>query len=82
MLAVLKEHGYQIVSDPSRAEVIIVNTCGFIQSQEEAHHASFEMAGYKASGLLPPAGRRTAALRSATRRPSARRCPRWTRLWA
>ena len=26
MLAVLKEHGYQIVSDPSRADVIIVNT--------------------------------------------------------
>ena len=31
-LAFLSEHGYRIVSDPARAEVIIVNTCGFIQS--------------------------------------------------
>ena len=51
MLAVLKEHGYQIVSDPSRAEVIIVNTCGFIQSaKEEAISTLFEMAGYKQTG--------------------------------
>ena len=51
MLAVLKEHGYQIVSDPSRAEVIIVNTCGFIQSaKEEAISTLFEMAGYKQAG--------------------------------
>ena len=61
MLAVLKEHGYQIVSDPSRAEVIIVNTCGFIQSaKEEAISTLFEMAGYKQTGccrLLVATGR-------------------------
>lgn len=57
MLAVLKEHGYQIVSDPSRAEVIIVNTCGFIQSaKEEAISTLFEMAGYKQTGCCLPAG--------------------------
>ena len=51
MLAVLKEHGYQVVSDPSRAEIIIVNTCGFIQSaKEEAISTLFEMAGYKQTG--------------------------------
>ncbi len=52
MLAVLKTHGYQIVSDPARAEVIIVNTCGFIQSaKEEAISTLFEMAEYKKTGV-------------------------------
>ena len=51
-LAFLKEHGYQIVSDPARAEVIIVNTCGFIQSaKEEAIATLFEMAEYKQTGV-------------------------------
>ena len=50
-LAFLKEHGYRIVSDPARAEVIIVNTCGFIQSaKEEAIATLFEMAQYKQTG--------------------------------
>lgn len=50
-LAFLQEHGYQIVSDPARAEVIIVNTCGFIQSaKEEAISTLFEMAEYKQTG--------------------------------
>ena len=34
-LGFLRERGYQIVSDPAKAEVIIVNTCGFIQSAKE-----------------------------------------------
>ena len=48
----LAAHGYQIVDDPSRAEVIIVNTCGFIQSaKEEAIATLFEMAEYKQTGV-------------------------------
>ena len=67
-LGFLKEHGYQIVSDPARAEVIIVNTCGFIQSaKEEAIATLFEMAEYKQTG-------RCRLLRSSTG-PSARRWP-------
>ena len=51
MLGVLRANGYQIVSDPAKAEVIIVNTCGFIQSaKEEAISTLFEMAEYKNSG--------------------------------
>ena len=51
MLGYLAAHGYQIVDDPSRAEVIIVNTCGFIQSaKEEAIATLFEMAQYKQTG--------------------------------
>ena len=50
-LGFLKDRGYQIVSDPAKAEVIIVNTCGFIQSaKEEAIATLFEMAEYKQSG--------------------------------
>lgn len=50
-LGVLRARGYQIVSDPARAEVIIVNTCGFIQSaKEEAIATLFEMAAYKQTG--------------------------------
>ena len=44
-LGFLRDRGYQIVSDPAKAEVIIVNTCGFIQSaKEEAIATLFEMA--------------------------------------
>ena len=50
-LGFLSDRGYQIVSDPAKAEVIIVNTCGFIQSaKEEAIATLFEMAEYKQSG--------------------------------
>lgn len=50
-LGFLKERGYQIVSDPAKAEVIIVNTCGFIQpAKEEAISTIFEMAEYKQTG--------------------------------
>lgn len=51
MLAFLGDHGYRIVSDPAKAEVIIVNTCGFIQAaKEEAIATLFEMAQYKQTG--------------------------------
>ena len=51
MLGRLSEKGYRIVDDPAKAEVIIVNTCGFIQSaKEEAIATIFEMAEYKETG--------------------------------
>ena len=50
-LGFLRDQGYQIVSDPAKAEVIIVNTCGFIQpAKEEAIATIFEMAEYKETG--------------------------------
>jgi len=50
-LAFLTARGYKVVSDPAKAEVIIVNTCGFIQSaKEEAIATLFEMAEYKQTG--------------------------------
>ena len=35
MLAILKDDGYRIVSDPEIANIIIVNTCGFIDSAKQ-----------------------------------------------
>ncbi len=48
MLGILGEEGYQIVADPEEANVIVVNTCGFIESaQEESIQTILEMAEYK-----------------------------------
>ena len=43
-----KNHNYQIVNNPKEAEIIVVNTCGFIDSaKEEAINTILEMAEYK-----------------------------------
>ncbi len=53
ILGTLKEAGYEIVSDPAEAEIIFVNTCGFIEpAKEESIEAIFEMAKYKEKGRL------------------------------
>lgn len=47
-IGLMKKMGFEIVNDPSQAEIIIVNTCGFIQpAKEEAIQTIFEMAEYK-----------------------------------
>ena len=51
MLGMLKAKGFEIVSDPAEADVLFVNTCGFIEpAKEESIDAIFEMAQYKKSG--------------------------------
>ena len=51
MLGILKESGHIIVNDPQDAEVIIVNTCGFIDpAKQESIDAVLEMAEYKKVG--------------------------------
>ena len=48
MLGILKDKGHKIVSDPENADVIIVNTCGFIESAKtESIESILEMAEYK-----------------------------------
>ena len=48
MLGILKEYGHKIVSEPENADVIVVNTCGFIESaKQESIDAILEMAEYK-----------------------------------
>ena len=63
MLGLLEKDRYSITQDPKEAEVIIVNTCSFIQaSKEESIETILEMAEHKqsakckvlvASGCLP-----------------------------
>ena len=53
MLGMLRDRGYQIVADPAEAEIIFVNTCGFIEAaKEESIETIFEMASYKQTGKL------------------------------
>ena len=48
MIGVFKENNFNIVNDPSKADVIVVNTCGFIEhAKEEAINTILEMAEYK-----------------------------------
>ena len=53
LLGMLRERGYEIVADPAQADVIFVNTCGFIEAaKEESIDTIFEMAEYKKTGRL------------------------------
>ena len=48
MLGILGSEGYEIVVDPKDANIIIVNTCAFIDSaKEESINTVLEMAEYK-----------------------------------
>ena len=43
-----KNHKFEIVNNPIEAELIVINTCGFIESaKEEAINTILEMAEYK-----------------------------------
>ena len=51
MLAILTEAGYEIVSDEEDADVIVVNTCTFIESAKtESIECILELAQYKKEG--------------------------------
>ncbi len=51
MLGLLGRFGYDFTPDPSEAEVLIVNTCGFIDpAKEESINTILEMAQYKERG--------------------------------
>lgn len=51
MLAFLKEEGYTFTGNPSDADIIVVNTCAFIESaQQESIQTILEMADYKQTG--------------------------------
>ena len=47
-IGLFRNNKFNIVNDPSKADIIVVNTCGFIQSaKEEAINTLLEMAEYK-----------------------------------
>ena len=50
-LGLLRDRGYEFTGDPAAADVLMVNTCGFIESaKEESIDAILEMAEYKKTG--------------------------------
>ena len=52
IMGMLKSGGHTLVSNVKEAEMIIINTCGFIQpAKEEAIDTIFEMAKYKEQNL-------------------------------
>ena len=47
-IGMFQEHMYTIENRPKEADIIVINTCGFIDSaKEEAIHTILEMAEYK-----------------------------------
>ncbi|HEV8700196.1 MAG TPA: 30S ribosomal protein S12 methylthiotransferase RimO [Candidatus Polarisedimenticolia bacterium] len=51
MLGTLKQSGYELTPDPASADVIVVNTCTFIEpARRESIDTILEMAGHKKSG--------------------------------
>lgn len=50
-IGLFKKNKYTIVNDPQKADILIINTCGFIESaKEEAINTILEMAKYKEEG--------------------------------
>ena len=50
-LGLLKEKGYLLTDDPAKADILLVNTCGFIDpAKEESINTILEMAEYKKTG--------------------------------
>ena len=48
MIGMFKKHDFEIVDNPEEAEVLLINTCGFIESaKEEGIQTILEMADYK-----------------------------------
>ena len=51
LLGELKSRGFEIVNDAAQAEIIIVNTCGFIESAKtDSIDTILDMAQYKTAG--------------------------------
>jgi ribosomal protein S12 methylthiotransferase len=51
MLGILAQQGYEVTSRPDQADIILVNTCAFIEpAKQESINTILEMAEYKKSG--------------------------------
>ena len=51
MLGVSDQSGFELVDDPAEAQVIVINTCGFIgPAKEESINTILEMSAHKESG--------------------------------
>ena len=53
MMALLQDHHFELTDQYDEAEVIVINTCGFINSaKEESINTILELAQYKETGKL------------------------------
>lgn len=51
MLGILRDHSIELTQEPAEADILIVNTCGFIKSaKEESITTVLNMAEYKEAG--------------------------------
>lgn len=51
MIGLFRKNGFNIVNEPKNAEIIVINTCGFITSaKEEAINTIIEMSEFKNTG--------------------------------
>ena len=51
MMGILSRHGYELTPRPEEADVLVVNTCSFIEpAQQESVNTILEMAEYKRNG--------------------------------
>ncbi|MCB9506313.1 MAG: 30S ribosomal protein S12 methylthiotransferase RimO [Myxococcales bacterium] len=51
MLGLMRGDGYEVVDDPERADLLVVNTCAFIESaKQESIDAILDLADYKNQG--------------------------------
>ncbi|HXZ18447.1 MAG TPA: hypothetical protein VEG63_00770, partial [Candidatus Acidoferrales bacterium] len=51
MMGILSRHGYELTPRPEEADVLVVNTCSFIEpAQQESVNTILEMAEYKRTG--------------------------------
>lgn len=52
LLGLIRQRNYTLTQDLSQAQIVIINTCGFLQSaREEAIQTIFECAAYKSGNL-------------------------------
>ena len=48
MIGLFEKHGFETVNNPNMADIILINTCGFIESaKQEAINTILEMCEYK-----------------------------------
>ncbi|GAB7388320.1 hypothetical protein BSNK01_21570 [Bacillaceae bacterium] len=53
MSHLIEEHGFELTEQPEEADVVIVNTCGFIDAaKEESINTILQIADYKETGRL------------------------------
>ena len=78
MLGILARRGYQLTPRAEEAEVIIVNTCAFIEpAKRESIDTILEMAQYKKGGVARKLVV-AAVWWSAIGRKSSKKSPKWT----